>query len=116
MSPMIPRTMDPLKTRMSSGSETSGEKLSLARSFQNASLRRGSSPAVENDSMCAMRQLPIQALESTYSRKNPNFLCDRGYARRVDSYTRQSILRTNSFGLYVLYADPLNAPSRRVCA
>src|SRR5882757_5875740 len=58
MSPMVPRTMDPLKTRMSTGSETSGEKLSLAQSFQNASLRRGSRPAVENDSMCAMASTP----------------------------------------------------------
>src|SRR5260221_2955280 len=117
MSPMLPRTMDPLKTRMSSGSETSGEKLSLARSFQNASLRRGSSPAVENDSICAMRQLPIQSVGIyLFSEKNPNLLCDRAHARRVDSYTRQSILRTKSFGLYVLYADPLNALSRGVFA
>src|ERR1700676_4041027 len=58
MSPIEPRTIEPLKTRMSSGSDTSGEKLSLARSFQNASLRRGSRPNVENDSRCAMSLLP----------------------------------------------------------
>src|SRR3974390_2681280 len=54
ISPIEPRTIEPLKTRMSSGSETSGEKLSLAQSFQKASLRRGSRPAVENDSRCAI--------------------------------------------------------------
>src|ERR1700704_5852399 len=101
MSPIEPRVMDPLNTRISSGSETSGEKLSLARSFQNASLRRGSSPAVENDSMCAMRQLPILAWNLFILGKKTDFLCVRAHARRVDSYTRQSIPRTNSFGLYV---------------
>src|ERR1700734_2126014 len=58
ISPIEPRMMEPLKTRMSSGSETSGEKLSLARSFQNASLRRGSRPTVENDSICAISTPP----------------------------------------------------------
>src|ERR1700731_4669536 len=61
MSPIEPRTMEPLKARMSSGSDTSGEKLSLARSFQNASLRRGSKPTVENDSTCAMYYSPVMS-------------------------------------------------------
>src|SRR5882757_1540498 len=64
MSPIEPRTMEPLKTRMSSGSDTSGEKLSLARSFQNASLRRGSNPTVENDSTCAMYYSPMMSENS----------------------------------------------------
>src|SRR5580693_4597990 len=58
MSPMEPRRMEPLKARISSGSETKGEKLSLAQSFQKASLRRGSRPAVENDSRCAIEFTP----------------------------------------------------------
>src|SRR5882724_9405853 len=65
MSPMEPRTMEPLKARMSSGSETKGEKLSLAQSFQKASLRRGSRPAVENDSRCAIEFTPQHCLRST---------------------------------------------------
>src|ERR1700704_4477827 len=59
MSPIVPRVMEPLNTRISSGSETRGEKLSLAQSFQNASLRRGSRPIVENDSICAMQSPPF---------------------------------------------------------
>jgi len=105
MSPMVPRTMDPLKTRMSTGSETSGEKLSLAQSFQNASLRRGSRPAVEKRlNVCHGFNSPLLA-GIYFFFENRRFLCARAGARSGDSYTRQSILQTNSFGLYELYAD-----------
>src|SRR6185436_19283523 len=59
-SPMLARAMLPLKVRMSTGSDTSGEKVSQALSFQYVSLRRGSRPIVENDSTDAMTTSPLR--------------------------------------------------------
>src|SRR4051812_260068 len=58
---MVAREMLPLKVRISTGSDTSGEKVSQARSFQYVSLRRGSRPLVEKDSTVAMTNLPLEA-------------------------------------------------------
>src|SRR5688572_25819452 len=54
-SPTCVRTSWPMKVRGSMGSEERGVNDAHAASFQNSTLRRGSSPAVENVSRCATR-------------------------------------------------------------
>ena len=57
--PDVATGYEPAKDLTSSGSETIGVKLLQARSFQKVSLRRGSIPAVENDSSCGMKPPPV---------------------------------------------------------